>query len=448
MTAPPDVRLGRFAVLARAKRSLGAPLTASEQDVIDAEVERGQRTWSRSRQRSRNGNHANPVLAPDGTIDANGANVDVPVKKLALLRASDVAMESVSYVWDGRIPLSKVSCIEGRMGVGKTTILAAVIAAVTNNRPLPGQASTPQGAAILISLEDGHADTLVPRLSAAGADLTECHLFDGYEFGGKRTGGIFSLAEDIERLRWAIEETGALFVAIDPFTAALGSTINSYKDQDVRRVLAPLSQLGADTGAAITFSRHFRKGGGAAEDAGGGSVGIGAACRSVLRVDADPEHPDRFLLSSVKSSVSKKPATLGYRIEGVSVSGQASIETSRIVWDGESSWTADALASHAMSTEERPRADEAQEWLQDALCNGAKSAKELFKAADAEGIPRRTLQRAADVLKVSKERKGFGEGSNWSLPASIRANEPPFTPPRTMARMGANDRQADVDVPV
>ena len=76
-----------------------------------------------------------------------------------------------------------------------------------------------------------------------------------------------------------------------------------------------------------------------------------------------------------------------------------------------------------------PRAQEAEIWLRRALNDGARSANELFRAGEAEGIPRRTLQRAADVLKVEKERKGFGEGSSWSLPNVIRASET-----QTMAR--------------
>lgn len=79
------------------------------------------------------------------------------------------------------------------------------------------------------------------------------------------------------------------------------------------------------------------------------------------------------------------------------------------------------------------RAEEAENWLRDALNVGGRPAKELFRAAKAEGIPRRTLQRAADVLNVGRERKGFGEGSSWSLPTVIRANETPG-----MARMGTN----------
>ena len=109
----------------------------------------------------------------------------------------------------------------------------------------------------------------------------------------------------------------------------------------------------------------------------------------------------------------------------------------------------DSLAAHAMSTGERPRAEVAQDRLRAALRTGGQWAKELFRAAEAEGIPRRTLQRAADVLHVLKERKGFGEGSFWSLPSSIRANEPPFVTQKSMTRMdtnGANGGPDDVDV--
>lgn len=366
---------------------------------------------------------------------------DAPIKRLALVRAADVVMESVGFLWTDRIPVGKVAVIDGMMGVGKTTLICAIGAAVTHGGSLPGQLTTPRASVILISLEDDAADTLVPRLTAAGADLTRCHLFTGYEFGGETTAGVFNLAEDCQRLATAIKETGTLFVGIDPFTATLGAAVNSYKDQDVRRVLAPLARVAADTGAAINFTRHFRKGGGAAEDAGGGSVGIGAACRSVLRVDRDPEDADRYLLSSVKQSVAKRPPTLGYRIEGVTLDGAPKgIETSRVVWDGESLWTASDLAAAAMNTDERPRAEEAQDWLRDALTQGPRPARDLFKAAAADGISQRTLQRAADVLHVVRERKGFGEGAVWFLSTfvAVRAKEPSFVPSKTMARMGTN----------
>ena len=365
---------------------------------------------------SNGGRHAERPAPASG---ADGPDEGPAVRRLSFIRAADVTMRRVEWLWRGRIPLGKLTGVEGRMGVGKTlTAAAELAAAVTTGRGLPGQPATATGDAIIISLEDDPEDTLTPRLAAAGADLRRCHLFSGYEMEGIVEPGIFNLGEDCQRLRRAIEETGALLVVIDPLTATLAATTDSYKDQSIRRVLAPLAQVAQDTGAAIVFVRHFRKGGGAAEDAGGGSVGIGAACRSVLRFDRDPQDPQRFLLSSVKSSLTEKPATVAYRIEGVTLAGPDQIATSRIVWDGFSDWTADRLAAQAAESEDRPRADEAKTWLADALAGGAeRAARDLFRAADAEGIPRRTLQRAADALGVQKKRAGFGEGSTWALGA-------------------------------
>jgi hypothetical protein len=382
----------------------------------------------------RNGNHATiGDTSYDGANGTNGAN-EPPIKRLALTCASAVRMEPVYWLCPGRIPMGKLTILDGVMGTGKTTLLCKITAAVTTGGPLPGQSATPEGDVIIISLEDGVADTIVPRLTAASADLSRCHVFEGYDNGGEHVAGTFNLDGDVERLRLAIEENDARLAWVDPFMAAIGQRLNSYKDQDMRSLLAPLAKVAEDTQCAIVLIRHPRKGGGTAEEAGGGSGGIGNACRSVLRTDRDPENPDRYLFSSVKSSLSQRPATLGYRLEQVTFPDHPDVTTSHIVWDGESEWTAEALAAQVSGSEEQPRANEAQEWLRDALSSGPRLAKELFRAGEAEGIPKRTLQRAADAIKVTKERKGFGEGSSWSLSShSCHSRHS-----QTMTPMGAN----------
>lgn len=61
MTAPPDVRHGRLAVLARAKKDLGEPLSAIEEEVIAAEVARGVQTnANQKRLAARNGEREAP----------------------------------------------------------------------------------------------------------------------------------------------------------------------------------------------------------------------------------------------------------------------------------------------------------------------------------------------------------------------------------------------------
>lgn len=365
-----------------------------------------------------------PPFAParasqnDGANGTNGANgPQPPVKRLGLVRASSIRMEAVNWTWDGWLPEGKLAIVDGLMGRGKTTMLCNVTAAITTGGPLPGQPHTPIGDVIVCSLEDGIADTIVPRLRASGANLDRCHVLDGYDVDGERVAGILNLEHDVQRIGLAIEQTAARLVWIDPFMAAIGRKVDSYKDQDMRALLAPLAKIAEETGATIVFARHPRKAGGSAENSGGGSGGIGNSCRSVLRVDDDPESPGpRFLLSCVKSSLAAKPATLRYRIEGVELEQDDEIiSTSRIVWDGESTWTAEALAAQSAGGEETARSDEAKDWLRHALAQGPRSAKELFRAAEADGIARRTLQRAADILKVQKDRRGFGEGSHWSL---------------------------------
>jgi subtilisin family serine protease len=67
----------------------------------------------------------------------------------------------------------------------------------------------------------------------------------------------------------------ARLVVIDPLMAYLGSDTNSYRDQDVRGILAPLARLADRTSAAIVVIRHFSKG--QTPNVlyrGGGSIGI------------------------------------------------------------------------------------------------------------------------------------------------------------------------------
>jgi hypothetical protein len=68
--------------------------------------------------------------------------------------------------------------------------------------------------------------------------------------------------------------------------AYLPEKYNSWKDQSVRRALAPLAQLAEETNAAIVVVRHLRKGNeGKAIYAGGGSIAIIGQARIGLLVD-------------------------------------------------------------------------------------------------------------------------------------------------------------------
>ena len=60
----------------------------------------------------------------------------------------------------------------------------------------------------------------------------------------------FRLAEDLTHLETAIKSVDAALVVVDPVSAYLGKA-DSYKDAEVRGVLAPLAAAAERIGAAV-----------------------------------------------------------------------------------------------------------------------------------------------------------------------------------------------------
>ncbi len=84
---------------------------------------------------------------------------------------ADVLIEKVTWLWPGRIPLGKLTILDGDPGLGKSTITLDVAARVTCGLPMPAcdqGSALPPAKVILLSTEDGLADTIRPRLEAAG----------------------------------------------------------------------------------------------------------------------------------------------------------------------------------------------------------------------------------------------------------------------------------------
>ena len=63
--------------------------------------------------------------------------------------------------------------------LGKSYVTLAMAAALSRGLPLPmGERPDRAGSTILISAEDDPARTIVPRLTAAGAELAKVHFLD------------------------------------------------------------------------------------------------------------------------------------------------------------------------------------------------------------------------------------------------------------------------------
>ena len=106
--------------------------------------------------------------------------------------------------------------------------------------------------------EDDLADTVIPRLQSAGADLNRV-FFVGYvrtkEFdeksGTKSTVRPLQLAADIKKLKIAIESNPQIaLLVIDTLTSFFGD-VNVNADQDIRPVMDGLAKAFRDRGGSL-----------------------------------------------------------------------------------------------------------------------------------------------------------------------------------------------------
>lgn len=285
--------------------------------------------------------------------------------------------------------VGKMALIAGNPSLGKSQLTCKMVASVTTGSEWPnGEGSAPLGNAIILSAEDDAADTLVPRLMAAGADTDRVHIVEAVKttHGTDSLERQFNLVDDIQGLSEAIERVGDVrLVVIDPITAYLGKSdkVDSHKNADVRSALAPLQALAAKLGFAVVLVSHLNKGGGSeALMRVLGSLAFVAACRVAFLVvpDSDPDSDDeRQLFIPMKNNVGKKRSGLAYRVVGTTVAD--GIETSAIEWDvDEITMSADeALAAVAGKDDRNKPASsvpEAMSFLSEVLADGPVPAKE------------------------------------------------------------------------
>lgn len=310
---------------------------------------------------------------------------------------STVIAESVSWLVPGRVPLSMVTLLAGDPGLGKSTLTMSWAAGVSTGQ-LGGRASD----VLLIGGEDVAATTVRPRAEAAGGNLDRIGVEPLYdEHGDPRDAEI---PGDVPRIAALVRERGARLVVIDPLNAHLSAGIDSHKDASLRKALAPLSRLAADTGAAVVVVAHLNKRSGdeAIYRVNGGVGNVGVA-RSVLVLTRDPDDPEgetgsRRLLVHAKCNVGQLAPSLIYGHEPATVTG--GIETHRLVELGES----DVTARQALGTGGAENLQgEAVEAICAALEGGPRRSSEVKQELRETSYSKSTIDRAAAELKASGE---------------------------------------------
>ena len=318
-------------------------------------------------------------------------------KSSKLLPLSTIKPRATDWLWNNRIPRGAQTINTGLPGTGKSQQLIDIVAHVTKGADWPDGAQCACGDVILLSAEDALANTVVPRLQAAGADINRVLSLPLIRVDAKHR--AFLLTEDLDELeRHLVAHPNILLVGIDPVTAFMGTgKIDSHKTTDVRGVLGPLSTLAEDRNVAIYTVTHPPKASTSAINAFVGSQAFIAAARvgylTVEEKDDLGRHTGRCLVSMVETNLGPKMPTLAYRLAQVTVGederdGRA-ILGSYVVWDGQVDVTADqalAASTGQGKRNESTAKDTAAEFLQGLLAKGRMAVTEIEELARSAGM--------------------------------------------------------------
>ena len=324
------------------------------------------------------------------------------------------------WLWLSRIPLGAITNLEADPASGKSTLAHDIVARVTMGREMPdGSPGIAPANVVLLSSEDDIATTIVPRLAAAGADLSRVSAIGSV----KLQSDAFRIPDDLHHLAKHVANTTAKLAVFDPLPAFIDSA--STSDVRIRKSIGPLAQLGLHHNCALLAVRHFGKSdAGKAIHSGAGRLAYAAAARSVLAVVPDPNSADdyRRILVQTKSNLGPLAPSLAFRTtmrNGVVV----------IEWLERCDYSADDLLTDMQM--HRSQRSHAMFVVYSILQNGPVPSQFVDRLAAEAGVAKRTLDRAKHDLDVRARKYGSGVGSFWML--ELPAN------PELLAALRARD---------
>ena len=332
--------------------------------------------------------------------------------------AHEIEVERPHWIWPDYIPAGKITVLAGDPGMGKSTIALDIVSRISQGTSMPTGGRSVSGTCLIASAEDAPEDTITPRLIAADANLKrvgimrEVMIDDEVKF--------LTFPRDLERMRSVIIKMGVRLVVIDPLNAFLERGTDSYKDQDIRSVLAPFEAIAQETMCAILIVAHLNK----KEESSvlyrvGGSVGFTGAARSVLSVSKTQKDGIRVLYS-VKTNLGKIPKALSYetrqarreRKEDSSAwAGESRIESSYVRWRGEVDF--DPTKGPSVGDQKKAEID-AEDFLRQMLTDGELCTDVLYHEAKGAGVRRAQLNQVKTQLGIHSRRRN-GKWY-WKLP--------------------------------
>ena len=164
----------------------------------------------------------------------------------------NIEPQEIEWLWRPYIPYNMTTIMDGDPNVGKSFFVTHVAAAVSSGGKDPEyESGFAEGNVLYFSAEDEPSTTIRPRLEA---------------MGGKRPPSTSSDRLYAPRRRWV--ERGATRSSVvaarshrsGPPYAYVGPGTDIFRPNEIRTVLAKLSEVAKSSDAALLLVRHLTKG--------------------------------------------------------------------------------------------------------------------------------------------------------------------------------------------
>ena len=334
-----------------------------------------------------------------------------PLLQPGLLQLQHVQDTPMPWLWPGRFALGKLNLLVAPPGAGKSLIALDIAARVSAGHPwpdLPDQEQKP-GGVLLVSDSTLLADTVIPRLKAAHADLARINVltslnpdpFDPNEAPSPRT-------HDLSRLEQAIDSTpDCRLILVDPIAYSTPRSV-AVGQMASTIALAPLCRMAAHRKLALLAVAPIRT---LASPQGilnaANSLTFNALAATSWTVIPDRHQTERRFLLSLKTTFTHDTPNLTCRI----TTTEEPSHTPHVIW--EETTTDLSLESVLDYRNTLTEQNEAASWLESLLQDGPVPASDILDRAHHEGITRRSARKALDTLGGVCLRKGFGPDGKW-----------------------------------
>ena len=363
------------------------------------------------------------------TDSAPAQQQEIIRRGFSMTRADKVETEITPWLWPNRIVANNLNVFSGEPDMGKGLCWTDFVARLTTHRDFPDCPNDLPGPTdvVIMSSEDDTNSTVVPRLIAAGADLTHVHFITVTEnIGGTASEGIAALDQDLPEIEKLLQELGpgvVSLIVVDPIIAFIGDA-DPNKDKEVRPVFTRMKAFAKKNGLAWLTVNHFNKNAAATSiNRTSGAKSFVSAPRATWNFVKDPENGDRRLMLKGKGNLSKQGLKgLAYSIVEtfIEVNGRPYVDSKnrpvgvpRLQWEGETDCNIEDVLSEAGDPQKRgsKKAEEFLRSLLDAEPSGVMLASEIFKAGEQS-----TPQISSDKIRGAKDRlrlEFFKLGNYW-----------------------------------